>query len=313
MPLAANGRYWTRTSDLYRVRVWSIPSGDSDAESCTDANHDLLWGGGIMLLSEILDQYVLIRSLSRGASYLLRWSVQGFAGYLGHQATTQDLDDATVSGWLESLDLAPATRAAHRTHLLSLWRFAARRGHCRAPGEVRRERAPEPQPDAWTPEQVRRLIAACQILGRDGEYLRVEILAAYESGIRKSDLHGLRRDQIGETISGYRMTKTGFCHEPQLSRGTVDAILRRAGAYPLACPWGPRKYRQLWARLRDLANVPGRGGCQQLRRTGATWVAVTQGLDAARSYLGHRSPAMVAHYIDRRYYQPRGILPPRVG
>lgn len=266
-----------------------------------------------MTLNEITHQYALMRSLSRGAAYLLRWSVASFARHLGHEATAADLTDTAVSEWLEGLVAAPATRAEHRTHLLSLWRFAARRGYCQPPGEVRRERPPEPQPEAWTPKEVGRLVAACDQLGPDGDYLRVEIAACYESGIRKTDLHGLRRDQIGETISGYRMSKTGFCHEPQLSPETVAAILARPGAYPLACPWGPRKYRRLWARLRDLAGVSGRGGCQRLRRTGATWVAVTAGLDAARQYLGHRSPEMVDHYIDRRYYRPRGVLPPRVG
>lgn len=263
-----------------------------------------------MTLDEITNQYALIRSLSRGAAYLLRWSCQSFAAYLGHEPTTENLTDGVVSAWLAGLTGAPATRAEHRTHILSIWRFAARRGYCEPPGEVRRERPPEPQPDAWTPEEVGRLLAACERLGPEGDYLRVEIAAAYESGIRKSDLHGLRRDQIGETVTGYRMSKTGFCHEPQLSPATVAAILARPGEHPLACPWGPRKYRRLWARLRELAGVSGRGGCQRLRRTGATWVAVTQGLDAARSYLGHRSPEMVTHYVDRRYYRPRGVLPP---
>lgn len=62
----------------------------------------------------------------------------------------------------------------------------------------------------------------------------------------------------------------------------------------------------------ELAGVPGPGGCQRLRRTGATWIAVRQGIDAARSYLGHRTPEMIQRYIDRRYYRPRGVLPPAV-
>lgn len=265
-----------------------------------------------MRLDEITDTYVLIRSLSRGAAYLLRWSVRSFGRYLGHDPTTADLTDSAVSAWLASLasKSAPATRAEHRTHILSVWRFAARRGYCLPPVDVRRERAPEPQPEAWTVAEVRRLLAVCDQMGPDGDYLRIEISAAYESGIRKSDLHGLRRDQIGETISGYRMSKTAWPHEPRLRPETVVAILARAGDRPLACPWGPRKYRQLWARLRQLAGVDGRGGCQRLRRTGATWIAVHQGIDAARGYLGHRSAEMVRHYVDRRYYRPRGVLPP---
>ena len=109
------------------------------------------------------------------------------------------------------------------------------------------------------------------------------------------------------------MSKTGFCHEPHLRPDTVAAILRRPGSHPLACPWGPRKYSRLWALVRQLAGVGDHGGLQQLRRTGATWVAVEHGVEAAREYLGHRSPEMVRCYLDRRHYQPRGWLPPRAG
>jgi len=266
-----------------------------------------------MTLDEIITEYALMRSLSRGAAYLLRWSAASYSKHQGHDPTEVDLTEAAVSGWLASLTSAPATRAEHRTHLLTIWRFAARRGLCQPPGEVRRERPPEPQPVAWTPGEVSRLLAACDQMGADGDYLRVEIAAGYESGIRKSDLHGLRRDQIGEVVTGYRMSKTGFTHEPRLRPETVTRILARPGANPLACPWGPRKYRQLWARLRALAGVGDKGGLQQLRRTGATWVAVEHGVEAARMYLGHRSPEMVNRYLDRRHYRPRGWLPPRAG
>lgn len=251
-----------------------------------------------------------MRSLSRGAAYLLRWSVGSFGLYLGREPTTADLDETVVSKWLESLTAAPATRAEHRTHLLTVWRYAARQGLCQPPGEIRRERIPEPQPEAWTLDEVGRLLAACGQIPEGGDYLRVEIQAAFESGIRKSDLHGLHRRQIGETVTGYRMSKTGFCHEPRLRPETVRAILSRSGDFPLACPWGPRKYRRLWALLRQLASVDGRGGVQRLRRTGATWVAVEHGIDAAREFLGHRSPEMVRHYVDRTIYRPRGWLPP---
>lgn len=264
-------------------------------------------------LNKIADQHALIRSLSRGAAYLLRWSIASYAKHLGHEPTTADLREEPVSRWLAGLQAAPATRAEHRTHLLTIWRYAARQGLCQPPGEVRRERIPEPQPEAWTLDELGRLLAACDQMPEGGDYLRVEIQAAFESGIRKSDLHGLRREQIGETISGYRMSKTGFCHEPRLRPETVAAILARPGTHPLACPWGAKKYRRLWALLRGMAGVDGRGGCQRLRRTGATWVAVEHGMDAAREFLGHRTPQMVHHYVDRTIYRPRGWLPPMAG
>jgi integrase len=269
-----------------------------------------------MNLAQLAEDYALVRGLSLGAAYLLRWTVQQFSRHLGRGPAVDDLTDRVVSAWLAALEsggAGPWTRNGHRTRLLCLWRFAARRGLCSGPGEVRREPAPDPQPVAWTPEQVGRLLDACgQMPADEGQYLRVLISAGYESGLRRGDLWGLHRDQIGPVIR-LRQSKTGRSHEPCLRPETVAAILARPGTHPLACPWGPRKYARVWARLRLLAGLDDRGGLQQLRRTGATWVAVEEGLDAAREFLGHRSPEMVNNYVDRRHYRPRGHLPPPVG
>jgi integrase len=126
-----------------------------------------------MTLNEIITAYALMRSLSRGAAYLLRWSVASFAKHLGHEPTIADLCEDAVSQWLAGLQAAPATRAEHRTHLLTVWRYAAGQGLCRPPGDVRREKIPEPQREAWTLDEVGRLMAACDRLPEGGEYLRV--------------------------------------------------------------------------------------------------------------------------------------------
>lgn len=114
-------------------------------------------------LLDLADDYALARGLSRGGAYLVRWTVGRYAKHLGRPATTDDLTDHAVSGWLaaESGRMAPGTLAGHRTRLLCLWRLAARRGLVTGPGEVRRCRVPEPQPEAWTEGEVGRLLAAC--------------------------------------------------------------------------------------------------------------------------------------------------------
>ena len=268
-----------------------------------------------MDLAQLVKDYALARGLCRKAAGTMREAVRSFGLHLGRAARIGDLNDVAVSSWLVWLESRRAawTRCSHRTRLLCLWRFAARRGLCPGPGEVRREPAPDPQPVAWTPEQVGRLLDACgQMSADEGTYLRMLISAGYESGLRRGDLWGLHRDQIGPVII-LLQSKTGQSHEPCLRPETVAAILARPGTHPLACPWGPRKYARVWARLRLLAGLDDRGGLQQLRRNGATWVAVEEGLDAAREFLGHRSAEMVQHYVDRRHYRPRGHLPPPVG
>jgi hypothetical protein len=265
-------------------------------------------------LLDLSAAYSLARGLSRGGAYLVRWSVGRYARHLGRPATVDDLTDGAVSGWLaaECDRMAPGTLAGHRTRLLCLWRWAARRGLVVGPGDVRRCRVPEPCPEAWTADEVGRLLAACPQLGAAGPWFAATIAAAWDSGLRRSDLRGLARWQIGPVIRLARQRKTGYSHEPRLRPDTVAAVLALPGDHPLACPWGPRRYGALWARLRRLAGIDGRGGCQRLRRSGATDVACQEGLEAASEFLGHRTAGMVWWYVDRSIYRPRGHLPPRV-
>jgi integrase len=267
-------------------------------------------------LLDLVSQYVTIRKLAPGSVYLLRRTATVYGEHLGRAATIVDLTDLAVSGWLAALEstAAPWTRTGHRTRILGLWRFAARRKLCEPPGEVRREPAPEPMPEAWTAEEVRRLVAACDWLNdRARAYFRALILAAYESGLRRGDLRSLDRNQIkADGVIAVRMHKTSVPHVVCVRPETAVEILSLPGQKPLACPWSSGRYGEYWFRLCCNAGVR-HGGCQQLRRTGATLVAAEHGEDAARSWLGHRSPEMLSHYLDRRVTQPRPFLPPRAG
>ena len=263
---------------------------------------------------ELIDLYATIRPLSPGGLYLMRRTATLYAAFIGRPARLSDLTDERVSAWLHSLESSHGawTRNGHRTRILSLWRFAARRKLADWPGEVRRQPAPEPQPESWTPQEVAQLVAACLLLPCGAEYFRALILTAYESGLRLGDLRRLQREQIrADGVIRLRQHKTDQPHEPRIRPETAAAVLALTGDNPLACPWGPKKYGALWARLRILAGVD-RGACQQLRRTGATWIAVDNGMEAARQFLGHKSSGMVRHYVDRSRLAGKQPLPPRV-
>lgn len=268
--------------------------------------HDLL---------DLVNQYRTIRKLSTGAAYLMKRTVVLFGCYLGRAAKLTDLDDYSVSAWLEHLESVAAawTRCGHRTRILSLWRFAARRKLCEHPGEVRREPAPEPMPSSWSQDDVRRLLLACGTLNtKAAAYFKALILAAYETGLRRSDLRGLRREWIGlDGVIQIRQHKTGVPHVVRVRPETAAAILALPGDCPLRCPWSSGRYGEYWFRICCAADVR-HGGCQQLRRTGATWIAKEYGVDAARDWLGHRTAEMVAHYVDRSVASPQPRLPPEV-
>jgi integrase len=267
-----------------------------------------------MQLKDLTGEYTVVRGLGSRSAYQVRRSVAVFEGWLGRSATVKDLDDVLVSRWLAEIatNYAEWTLNGHRTRLLCLWRYAARRQWCDPPGEVRRVPRPAPMPEAWTVDEMTRLVAATDELdGSAGRWFRALILAGYESGLRRADLWGLHRSQIHADGITTRQHKTGQPHLAPLRPETVALVLALPGDYPLACPWGPKWYGVLWGRLRRLANVPP-GCCQKLRRTGATWIAATEGMDAASRWLGHRTPGMVRHYVDLRFAVPRPSLPPRL-
>jgi len=266
------------------------------------------------LSPSLVREYCLVRPVSRGHAYLLRRTCTLFGCERKHTATLDDLNDRAVSAfvaWLEPL-YTPSTVAGHRVRILGLWRFAARRYGIDGPGEVRRAPVPQPMPRAWTLDELRRLLAAAADMPEGGDWFRAAILVAYESGLRKSDLAELHRDQVARGLIQFRQHKTAWPHVIRLSKRTVVAVLGLPGPYPLTVPWGSKKYTRLWHELRSRAGVQD-GAFQRIRRTGASYVARDHGLDAARQWLGHRSPDMVRHYVDRRIAKPKIYKPPDVG
>lgn len=265
-------------------------------------------------LLDVARQYRVIRPLGQQSGYLLTRTTEIFSTFLGHAATVADLDDLTVSSWLEWCEsrYAKWTVAGLRTRILSLWRFAARRKLCGGPGEVRRAPAPVPMPRAWSVDEVGRLVRAAKLLNpRAAAYFGALIPAAYESGLRKGDLQRLLREQIrSDGIITIRQNKTQQPHVVSVRPETAAAILALPGDPPLRCPWSTARYGELWARLRSMADLHS-GGLQQLRRTGATWVAAEHGIEAARQFLGHRTGDMWRHYVDQSLASPRPWLPPR--
>ena len=274
-----------------------------------------------MQLSELIDTYGLHRNLAQNSLYQMDRSGRLFEEFLNRHATTADLEPAAVSAWvrwMQAGEWAAATVAGHRARLLILWRWAYGRGWAGPLGEVRAARRPEPMPEAWTLDEVRLLLGATDqvavsVRGRwMPTYLRALVLAAYESGLRRGDLWSLDRESIypDGTIQ-LRQHKTGHVHVPRLSDGTARLVLAEPGRFPLAWPANPREFYTVWGRVLAIAGVRP-GALHRLRKTGATYIAVSDGLDAAREFLGHRTPEMVFHYVDRRIASPPQRLPPRI-
>jgi integrase len=275
-----------------------------------------------MLLSAVLDAYALHRSIRPDSLYQLSRTAAIFGEHLERPATAQDLTPDVVSGWIRWMEdgrYAKRSISGHRGNLLTVWRFASRRKWSGPVDDVRPAPRPEPMPEAWTLDEVRRLIAACDEIRQTirgiwmPDYLSALIRAAYQSCLRRSDLWRLPRERIHADGSlMIRQHKTSRPVVRWVEPETAADILRLPGALPLAWPGNPRGFYDVMETLCRLAGVR-RGALQQLRRTGATWIAVEGGIEAAREALGHGTEGMWKHYVDRRIAAPKKRLPPRVG
>lgn len=274
-----------------------------------------------MLLNDVFATYRTIRRVGDGAAYQIDRSCRVFGEWLGRPATVEDLTDKQVSEWacwLET-EYAGETAYGHRSRLLGVWRFAARRKLCDPPAEVRPIPRPEPMPVANTVEDVEKLIAACdqmrEVLSGGvtlGEYLACVVGVCYASGLRRGDVWGLHRSEIlPDGTLRRRMHKTGHVICPRIPPDLAARVLRLPGEMPLAWHSSPRMFSLAWQRMRALAGVACEGP-QQLRKTGATWVAHDHGIQAAREFLGHKTLGMVRYYVDQAIAAPQPHQPPKL-
>lgn len=275
-------------------------------------------------------RYTLHRALGTKSAYVLGRTVNLFDAFLGRQSTIADLCEDTASKWIAWLETvyAPSTksgrysartRAGLRGNLICLWRYLAEEKEIPWPGRIRRAPKPEPQPIAWTLDELRKLrvaaLAATGVIANSGAsrslYLVTLLDTAYESGLRRGDLWRLGQSNFMEHgIIVLRQNKTGSPHEPQINPDTLRRIRSLPGAYPLKWPGDEKCFYECWRIWMIRPSGVRPGVLQQLRRTGATQLESIRPHETQR-YLGHKTPDMKKHYIDRSQAYGPAPLPPR--
>lgn len=265
-------------------------------------------------------QYALRRGLCPKASYFMGRSVELFEIWLCRDSTIKDLDEDVVSRWVMWLEerYAPRTIAGVKASLVSIWRYLAEEKKCGWPGRIRKAPKPTPQPIAWTVDELKAVrLAATKARGHlfngvsRALYLTTLIDVAYESGLRRGDLWRLEQSHFMPTgIIILRQHKTGWPHEPLIYPDTLERVRQLPGKYPLRWPGTDRCFYDCW-RIWVLRPSGVRSGVlQQLRRTGATQIESIRPHETSR-YLGHKSPEMKAHYVDRAQAYGPAPQPPR--
>jgi len=265
-------------------------------------------------------RYLRARALSPPTEYRMGRSIRLLGEWLGRDALLGDLADDNISDWLRAIERthAPKSVKEFRGDVLALWRWLAQQELCGPPLEVRRIKLGEPCPIAWTEAEAVAIIHQCRrLIGNlpngDPRSLYCETLFrfGYDTGLRRTDAWTVRRNQIrpdGTIV--LRQHKTGHTHWPRLRPATLLLLSRLCGDPPLACPYRTTsRWYQFWQRHVTGPAGVRHGSLQQVRRTGATHLAIEHP-EAVQRYLGHRSPEMQRHYIDWSIARPQSHLPP---
>lgn len=250
-------------------------------------------------------------------------SLQSFAGEVRLTELSPELLNRWLL-WLRDSGRSPFTVHSRRNSVLVIWRAAWRDGLAPQPGEIRRVRLPDPAKEIWTIDEVRRLVEACSVLQRRfrglrlnrADYFRTIIRAAYDTGLRQSDLHHVTTASV---LSGDRLgilqQKTGRSVVVRLNANTLVLVREFAREPPREFVW-PRwsRRRGTFARtFRQVVSAAGLvGDFGRLRKTSGTEVERLE-RGAGWLHLGHASPETARRWYlnaERAYDVNRPLPPP---
>lgn len=237
--------------------------------------------------------------------------------------TPSTLTDSLVNRWLASLRQSPTTRSNYRRMAVTLWRHAHDCGLATDyPRRVVRVK-PRPEPPiAWTLGEMSRLIWAAQQQtwrfkrSRCPAALWYEafILTGFETGLRFSDLHALRCEQLRGGRLFVVPNKTGAAIPKRLTQRCVDSLTKLSvlGDGRTLFAWSICKRRAREGFRKVLATAGLTGTPKFLRRTGATHCEIAQPGSATR-FLGHLSPGLAYKcYVDRTLLNEQCPVPPPI-
>ena len=283
------------------------------------------------LLKFLEEQYIPRRMLGckAGSINQHRWAINAFAKFLGRAPLLDDLSNAQMSkfmGWsLQVRNLKPVSVNDHRRSLLSLWRYARKRGLIREePNDC--DKLPEPRnlPIAWTIDEISRIIAAARLqtspqIGMSFPayvWWPAILLVAYDTGLRVSALMGIRRsdwrsDRNEITVLA-ETQKQAVAQTFRVSDQTSEAI-RKMLNEPLQQPDEPPEFLFPFGIRRDAIHfhlrtilkraglyVKGMDTWHRMRKSTATHLTAAIGIEAASRQLGHTSVQMTKRYVDPR-------------
>jgi integrase len=281
-------------------------------------------------LTAYVERYRLTHDVEASTVGQLRNAAKLITRFAGGQLTVESLSEELVNRWLlvrREAGLSPDTVRGNRTSILMLWRSAAEEGFTREPGRICRIKRRDRVIRAFNADDLAALLSAADSMQGAYRrhripqrlYLRSFVLAAYDTGLRLSDLLVIRRrdiwwpDSKGTAILSLVQTKTKHSHRVHLREATmreVDACAKSGQSREYI--WGGVTKRHFFVRMRRLCQAAGLIGSSKLiRRAGASYVAKELGESAASRFLGHRSPELARrNYLDQNIVACEAPMPP---
>lgn len=245
-------------------------------------------------------------------------NLRRFAGYLGRDATTDDLTDDAIRrvmvGMVRKDGLEPRTANKFRDNLLALWRFLCRRGELTRWPEVTGLIEPERDPVAWSREQLQLLFKTCDQQSGDFDGVPANVWwhalhsMAWDTAERIGgllslawldvDLHGRWVTVRAEGRKGKTADKTSRIH---VDTARLLAAIRLPRRH-LVFAW-PFNRCYLWVRygkLLEEAGLPNdrRRKFHCMRKSSASYFEAAGG--NAQRLLGHKDGRVTQKYLDPR-------------
>lgn len=250
-----------------------------------------------------------------------------FSWFLASDPTFHNLDEDTVERflvWMKRTGRSNATINKYTRYLLAIWNYAWKK---RRVSDQPRDIRPLPEskriPDAWSAEQMGRILAAARqtegtitdIPARD--WWPALLLTDYDTGLR---IDALMQARVSDYDASTRWLKIPAEVQKQdadqvfrLHPDTIAAIeATNPSTREHLFPWPliDHKYKFLRTRYRRILAAAGLGTSRhdtfhKLRRTSATAVCNAFDRETAQRHLGHSHPSVTARYLDPRLIVPK--------
>jgi integrase len=264
-------------------------------------------------LREAVEQYILFHDLSCETAAWYRRVGSVFAGWAGRDVLLDDFNGEQISRLL--LAKRDAGRSAHyvkslRNGLVALLREI--RGD--APIErVRSIRTDPLDPQAWTPQEVERLLEACEAMPAASRWRwRLTIAVAYYTGLDRCDLWRLERQHISpDGLIRFRRQKT---KSPVCVALPPEVVLAIDAHCPAAGPIlhlqiTPEWFRAVFAGIVRRAGLVGT--FKKFRKTSGSLVE-RDNPGRGHKHLGNTRAIFERHYEVREITRADAAMPPKI-